>query len=85
MRGGLELVVKVVHVVEPVGGMQGRMLREGMTPAQEITTGSPVAGSTPCATAAASTTSSASAATAAATTPASAAVTSCSDCSCTAG
>lgn len=37
-------MVKVVHVVEPVGGMQGRMLREGVTSAEEITAGSPVAG-----------------------------------------
>lgn len=42
MRGGLELVVNVVHVVEPVGGTQGRMLREGVTSAEEITAGSPV-------------------------------------------
>lgn len=33
MRGGLELVVKMVHVVDPVRGMQGRMFREGMTSA----------------------------------------------------
>lgn len=68
MRGGLELVVKVVHVVEPVGGMQGRMLREGVTSAEEITAGSPVAGcpatSAPTATATAATSTAACSATA---------------------
>lgn len=45
MRGGLERVVNVVHVVDPVSGMEGGMFRERVTSAQEIT-GSPVAGST---------------------------------------
>jgi hypothetical protein len=42
VRGGLELVVKVVHVVEPVGGMECRVLREGVTPAEEIAAGARV-------------------------------------------
>lgn len=83
MRGGLELVVKVVHVVEPIGGMQGRMLREGMTSAQEISAGSPVAdGTTPSS---AATATPAGAATAAAAAATAAAVTSRSDCSRAAG
>lgn len=80
MRGGLELVVKVVHVVEPIGGMQGRMLREGMTSAQEIAAGSSVAdGTTPSSAAGAAATTPAGAAAATATAATAAAVTSRSD------
>lgn len=77
MRGGLKLVVKVVHVVEPVGGMQGRMVREGVTSAEEITAGSPVAGSPA--------TSATSAAASAAARTATAAGGCASDCRCAAG
>lgn len=72
MRGGLERVVNVVHVVNPVSGMEGGMFRERVTSAQEIT-GSPVAGST---TPSAAATPAAGAATASAATVA---VTGCSD------
>lgn len=39
MRRGLQLVIEVVHVVQTIGGMQGRVLRQGMTSAQVIAAG----------------------------------------------
>ena len=36
MRRGLELVVEMVHVVEPVGWMKRRVLSQWVAPAQEV-------------------------------------------------
>ena len=47
-------MVEVIHVVEPVGGMQGRVLREGVAPAQEVAGGARVSGGPVAARAAAS-------------------------------